>query len=187
MAVYIQRKGKYELFETSSGNRILALGLNDWYAWVTGQQGEILVRSDADHDRARTVQAGEYYLVDFEDDPKFSDVPHLFLQQNGAFREVIVPNGLPTDDETPKRVVGTSKSVSVAELKRYLHEDYRDPASGMAPERELPIPDFDELSVRAARARLEGLSEEELRILRDHEAIHKQRKTLIHAIDRRLP
>jgi hypothetical protein len=62
---------------------------------------------------------------------------------------------------------------------------------GEAPERptsdrELPIPDYDELSVRGAKVRLDALTADELRRLREYEAGNKKRKTLIHEIDRRL-
>jgi hypothetical protein len=53
-------------------------------------------------------------------------------------------------------------------------------------ERELPIPDYDELSVRGAKVRLDALNPDELRTLRAYEAENKKRKTLIHEIDRRL-
>lgn len=55
-----------------------------------------------------------------------------------------------------------------------------------ATDRELPIPDYDELSVRGAKVRLDALNPEELRTLRAYEAENKKRKTLIHEIDRRL-
>lgn len=59
-----------------------------------------------------------------------------------------------------------------------------EPFSGS--DRELPIPDYDELSVRGARSRLDALNPDELRTLRAYEAENKKRKTLIHEIDRRL-
>lgn len=61
-------------------------------------------------------------------------------------------------------------------------DDERRPAM----DRELPIPDYDELSVRGAKVRLDALNPDELRTLRAYEAENKKRKTLIHEIDRRL-
>jgi len=191
MSATVQRHGRYTLFETPRSNRILVLGDNQWFAWVSGQQGEILVRSEDEHDRERTIQEGEFYLVDFEDDPDFTDVPHLFLSRNGDFQEVILPNGLPTDDDVQKRVVATEKTVAAGELKQHLGAEEPGPGeSGTAERRpsdtQLAIPDFDELSVRGAKIRLDDLKPDELRQLRAYEAEHKQRKTLIHEIDRRL-
>ena len=193
MSATVQRHGRYTLFETPRSNRILVLGDNQWFAWVSGQQGEILVRSEDEHDRERTIQEGEFYLVDFEDDPDFTDVPHLFLSRNGDFQEVILPNGLPTDDDVQKRVVATEKTVAAGELKQHLgagESGTRDAATGEGErpkaDTQLAIPDFDELSVRGAKIRLDDLKPDELRQLRAYEAEHKQRKTLIHEIDRRL-
>lgn len=190
MTATVQRRGRYTLFETPRQNRILSLGDGLWFAWVQGEQGEILVRSDSDHERDQTVQQGEYYLVEFKDDASFTDVPHLFLERDGEFQELILPNGLPTDDDTQKRVVGTDKSISREELERHIGAGgpY---AADNAPransgDRELPIPDFDELSVRGAKPRLDALNADELRRLREYEAENKRRKTLIHEIDRRL-
>lgn len=191
MTATLQRHGRYTLFETPRQNRILALDDAEWFAWVDGQQGEILVRSGRDHDREEVIQEGEFYLVDFEDDPAFTDVPHLFLERDGQFVEVILPNGLPTDSDEQKRVVGTDKTVDRESLEQVLGtspgtEGEDAPASPRVADRELPIPDYDELSVRGAKGRLDGLSDDELRVLRAHEAEHKRRKTLIHEIDRRL-
>ncbi|HEX6314774.1 MAG TPA: hypothetical protein VFZ73_07940 [Gemmatimonadaceae bacterium] len=200
MTTMVQRRGQYTLFETPRGNRILHLGGNEWFAWVRGEQGEILVRSDADHDRETTLGQGEFYLVDFENDASFTDVPHLFLENEGAFQEVILPNGLPTARDLQTRIVSTEKTISRETLEQHLATDQRDAAAaggdrdparadasnGMRSDRELPIPDYDELSVRGAKVRLDDLTPDELRTLRAYEAEHKQRKTLIHEIDRRL-
>ena len=94
-----------------------------------------------------------------------------------------------THDEAPKDVVETEKTIDPGEF-----EGRSATASGAAnsseqstvSDRELPIPDYDELSVRGAKPRLDALSPDELRRLRAYEAEHKQRKTLIHEIDRRL-
>lgn len=190
MTATVQRHGRYTLFETPRENRILSLGTDLWFAWVTGNQGELLVRSNADHERQRTLQEGEYYLVDFKDDESFTDVPHLFLEHDDEFQEIILPNGLPTDDDAQKRVVGTERTISRGELERQLAtstgavDSSEQSTTGF--DRELPIPDYDELSVRGAKVRLDALNADELRRIRAHEEENKKRKTLIHEIDRRL-
>ena len=190
MTATVQRHGRYALFETPRENRILTLGSDLWFAWVKGDQGDILVRSDEDHERARTIQEGEYYLVDFQADPSFTDVPHLFLERDDHFQELILPNGLPTQDDTQRRVVETEKTMERDELERNLAGSTRPETSEeritTTSDRELPIPDFDELSVRGAKPRLDDLNADELRVLRAYEAENKKRKTLIHEIDRRL-
>ena len=74
------KHGHYELFETTKGHQILTLDESEWFAVVEGQKGDIIVHSDSDHERKKTLQKGEFYLADFEDDPEFQDMPHLFMQ-----------------------------------------------------------------------------------------------------------
>lgn len=54
--------------------------------------------------------------------------------------------------------------------------------SSLAP----PIQDYEELSVDEVRNRVEGLSEEEVRRVREYESRHRARKTLLRALDRKL-
>jgi hypothetical protein len=122
MTVKVEDKGGYELFETTNGNHILVLNDEHWFAWVEGQQGEILVHSDSDHEKDRTIQEGQFYLVDFEDDPKFQDNPHLFLQKGDHFEEAILPNGLPNDQNHQKKIVATDQTVPHDELTGYLEQ-----------------------------------------------------------------
>ena len=50
----------------------------------------------------------------------------------------------------------------------------------------LPIENYDELSAREVSERLEGLSEQEIRIIRSYEQRHKNRETLLKQLDRKL-
>jgi hypothetical protein len=50
----------------------------------------------------------------------------------------------------------------------------------------LPIENYDELSVREVSKRLEGLTEQEIRIIRSYEQRHKNRETLLEQLDRKL-
>ncbi len=122
MPAEVRDQGGYELFETTGGHRILVLNGERWFAWVEGQQGEIFVHSDSDHKKDHTIQEGEFYLVDFEGDPNYQDNPHLFLQRDDSFQELIVPNGLPTKQDHQKKVVGTDKTVPQNELTDYLDQ-----------------------------------------------------------------
>jgi oligoendopeptidase F len=49
-----------------------------------------------------------------------------------------------------------------------------------------PIEDYDELTVDEVSGRLEGLSVEELRMIRDHEERNKNRDTILEQLDRRI-
>jgi uncharacterized protein (TIGR02271 family) len=50
----------------------------------------------------------------------------------------------------------------------------------------LPVADYDDLTVEEAKERLDGLSEGELRKIRSYEKKHKNRKTLLRWLDRRI-
>lgn len=120
MPANVQSEGTYELFETTKKHRVLVLNGEEWFAWVEGQRGELLVRSDADHEKQRTLQQGRFYLVDFEDAPDYRDMPHLFLEREGRFQEVMLPNGLPTEEDDRKKVVGTDNMLDREALEGYL-------------------------------------------------------------------
>jgi len=122
MSVKVEDKGHYELFETTNGNHILVLTDERWFAWVEGQQGEILVHTDSDHEKDHTIQEGQFYFVNFEDDPKFQDNPHLFLQKGDRFEEAILPNGLPTEQDKQKKIVAPDETVPQDELSDYLEQ-----------------------------------------------------------------
>jgi hypothetical protein len=122
MPVKVQAQGQYELFKTTHQHRILVLDRKQWFAWVQGRQGEILVHSDADHRQHQTLQKGQFYLVDFEDDPTYKDIPHLFLQKEEHYEEVMLPNGLPTEKDHQKKVVKTDHRLPKDELTAYLKQ-----------------------------------------------------------------
>jgi Protein of unknown function (DUF2795) len=120
MPVKVQAQGHYELFETTHQHRILVLDHKQWFAWVQGQQGELLVYSDADHQKDHTIHTGQFYLVDFEHDPMYKDRPHLFLQAGDCYAEVMLPNGLPTEEDHQKQLVTTDNTLARDELAEYL-------------------------------------------------------------------
>jgi hypothetical protein len=47
-------------------------------------------------------------------------MPHLFLQKNGRYREIILPNGFPTRQDPQKRIVLTRHTVPKAKLEKHL-------------------------------------------------------------------
>jgi hypothetical protein len=49
-----------------------------------------------------------------------------------------------------------------------------------------PIGGYDELNVEEVSERLEGLSVEELQLVRDYEELHKKRQALLEKMDRKI-
>lgn len=124
MPVKIRKKGRYERFETTKGSEILVLDGEMWYALVQGQAGDIIVLTDSDHERRRTLKKGRFYLADFQEDPKFKDMLHLFMEADGAFEEALLPQHLPTQGDKQKKLVRTDDRIPKKDLEDYL----RDPA-----------------------------------------------------------
>lgn len=115
-----EKRGHYDLFETTHGHQILNLNDRDFFAVVEGQKGDILVRSDSDHKKKTSVMKGDFCLVDFQDDPKFNDTPHLFLQESDSqYQEWVLPQGLPSDSDHQKKLVRTDNRVEKDKVERH--------------------------------------------------------------------
>ena len=118
----LKKQGHYELFETTKGHQILTLDEQDWFALIKTNQGELIVRSDSDHEKKKTLQEGDFYLADFHDDPDFNDVPHLFLQEEDQYGELILPNGLPTSQDHQKKLIWTDEKFSEDKIKEHVQD-----------------------------------------------------------------
>lgn len=115
-----EKQGHYELFETTHGHQILNLDDQEWYAVVEGQQGDIIVHSDSDHEKKKTLQKGEFYLANFKNDPEFKDMPHLLLEKGKQFTEFILPNGLPTKNDHQKKLIRSDEKISKDKVKEHV-------------------------------------------------------------------
>ena len=116
----LEKQGQYELFETTKNHQILTLDQEKWYAIVEGKQGDILVLSDSDHEKKKTLLKGDFYLANFKDDPEFNDIPHLFLQDKNQYREFILPNGLPTQSDHQKKLIRTDEKLPADKVKDHV-------------------------------------------------------------------
>ncbi|WP_181885025.1 hypothetical protein [Pontibacter diazotrophicus] len=117
----LKKEGEYELFKTTAGHQILSLDEKEWYAVVETSQGHILVKSDSDHEKEKTVDKGQYYLADFKDDPEFRDMPHLFLKDTKTmYKEFVLPKGLPTNNDKRKKVIVTDDKVKADKVDYHV-------------------------------------------------------------------
>ena len=85
------------------------------------------------------------------------------------------------------------ESVTTSGAGRSRQEEEEPQAESTAPEQsrvvgdeELPIEDYDSMSVKQISERLGGLSDEEVEQLRRYEAANKNRSTLLRRLDERL-
>lgn len=126
----VRKDGNYELFVTTNKHTILTFDNKDWYAVVKGQQGDMLVGTDGDHEKAKTEAKGKYILVEFKDDPEFNDMPHLFLQKGDRYEEWILPKVLPTEKGDKVKVVKTKIKVDEQKIEEHINNK-----SGGAPKK----------------------------------------------------
>ena len=116
----LEKKGHYDLFETTKGSQILNLNDKTFFAVVEGQQGDILVGTDQDHQKKKTIIKGQFYLANFDNDPEFNDLPHLFLEEKNQYREWILPNNYPTKSDYQKKLIRTNNLVSRSKVLEHV-------------------------------------------------------------------
>ena len=135
----LKREGKYELFKTTHGHQILNLEDKDFYALVEGQKGDVIVHSDSDHQKDKTVSKGKFYYANFEDDPEFKDMLHLFMEDGKHYRELILPQGFPNKSNHQKKLVRTVEKLSEDKVMEHVkgkgnkgsEEQYEGKAEGL--------------------------------------------------------
>jgi hypothetical protein len=198
MPAHVKRQGHYKLLKTDHDHTILDLQDDAYYAWIEGQKSPLLVRTDEDHEFVKTIREGEFRYVEFEDDPEYKDMPHLFLQKGDNYEEIVLPNGLPTKGDHQKRLVPTDNHIAKRELDDYLKHPApagpgenrlnrkrgRDDDPDLPPD--LPIKDYAAKTVSDVEEALGELSTDELEQVKQYEQQHQNRKTAKQAIDRAL-
>jgi hypothetical protein len=103
----ILNNGYYSLFENDYGRRILVLDGMEWYVWIYAELGPTLIYSEpiAVHSSDyRIIMQGRYFLENLEDDIL---MPHLFLQDDDVYMELVLPQGLPSRIDANKSMIVT--------------------------------------------------------------------------------
>ncbi|MFW5883113.1 MAG: hypothetical protein ACOCVG_01985 [Verrucomicrobiota bacterium] len=116
----LKQEGHYEIFKTSNDHRVLTLDDRQWFAVVEGQNSDILVGSDADHEKDHTVREGRYFYAEMEDDPDFQDQPHLFMEEDGHFYEYLLPNGIPHGKGDKQRLIRTGERLPEEKVMQHV-------------------------------------------------------------------
>lgn len=130
----LKKEGKYELYRTNHGHDILHLDKQDYFAFIEGDQGDVIIKSDSDHKKEKTISKGKYYYADFKDDPEFKDMRHLFMEDGNKFKEIILPEGLPKKNDYQKKLVRTDEKIAKDKVEEHIkgkgnkgsEEQYRD-------------------------------------------------------------
>lgn len=157
----LKKEGNYELFRTTHGHEILNLKNKGYYALVEGQKGDLIVHSDSDHKKQKTISDGKYYYVDFKNDPEFQDMEHLFMEDGSQFRELVLPEGFPTKSDHQKKLVRTKDKLARQKVMEHVkgegnkgtEKQYEDKKEGLRAKTK------DELYDLAQKHNIEGRSE----------------------------
>lgn len=83
------------------------------------------------------------------------------------------------EEEVASRIVNKQR----AEFGETKSEKEKD-RSGQSPDRNLPIPNYQHLTVAEVKGQLESLDKNQLEQIRRYEKAHNQRKTLLELLDR---
>lgn len=116
----LKKEGKYDLFDTTEDHQILNLDDKKFFAIVEGQKGDIIVHSDSDHEKKKSVSKGKYYYANFDDDPEFKDMAHLFMEDGSKFREFILPEGFPTKKDHQKKLVRPDEKLTKKKVEEHV-------------------------------------------------------------------
>jgi hypothetical protein len=85
------------------------------------------------------------------------------------------------EEEVASRIVNKQR-LEMGETKEAKEKDKH----GKSPDRNLPIEDYDRLTVDEIEKKLDSLGKREIRRIRDYEEKHRNRKTLMEVLERRL-
>lgn len=94
--------------------------------------------------------------------------------------------------EQEHRYPGREKEVAarIVNKQRQLYgetkEEKAKDAQGKSPDRNLPLPNYQKMTIRDVESKMESLSTADIRKIRTYETRHKNRKGLLAKIDRRL-
>jgi hypothetical protein len=112
--------GYYTLFENEFGRRVLVLDGKQWFVWTKDSFGPILIFSQPwtiqGNSEYKIIMQGNYFLEDIEND---IFMPHLFLEEDGAYREIILPQGLPGTIDTSKSIIVSNRILPPELVENY--------------------------------------------------------------------
>jgi hypothetical protein len=102
----VLKNGYYTLFENVYNRRILVLDGEEWYVWINEDLGPTLIFSEPFSVQKRSdykiIMQGRFFLENLEEDPL---MPHLLLQDDNVYLEIVLPQGLPSRIDPSKSMI----------------------------------------------------------------------------------
>lgn len=126
--------------------------------------------------------AGHDHDGDPDDVDEFADYPSISGWGSPPLRAVDDPTAEDADSDVPPALAGDP---AAAPLVRAAEDRVSEPAVVVA-RQDLPIEDYDSLSASALRSKVGALSAAQLRSVRDYEAAHAKRLTVLQLLERKL-
>lgn len=121
MKVELKSEGKYEYFKSTDGKDILNLDNQAYYAIPGGKEGNTIESTDPDPDKESSISVGRYFFAEYQHDPEYRETSRIFLEDGPQYRELILPEGLPTKrNENQKKLVHGKNRYSIYQLQDHL-------------------------------------------------------------------
>jgi hypothetical protein len=121
--------GQYELLESERGRLMLLLNRSFAFTWHTENNIHKLlytrgVSAKSGDKNFRLLRSGSFYLLNRQDNTKFSGMPHLYLRHETHFDEYILTDGLPDISIEDKEIFPTHRVIPVEELENFALQKY---------------------------------------------------------------
>ncbi|NJK86703.1 MAG: hypothetical protein HC906_12760 [Bacteroidales bacterium] len=71
----------------------------------------------------KNLMQGKYLLVDFNNDPEFKDIPHLFLEKGNKFQEWILPNEVPKNKGDKVKLIRTKNKIDSQKIYDHINKE----------------------------------------------------------------
>lgn len=203
MTYEIEKQGRYEIHGVSRGDRFLLLDgkpyrmVGDYFTISEGAQGDLVALSNEDFEELTNGQdrelerlrQGAYKLMRFTEESQFQNIPYLFLEWDGKFDELYLPDGLPARAGQKVHFIYTDHRIRSDLLETYLRQS--EPRQerleqAISASDEPPVEDYFDLTAGDLAERIRKMEAAELRQLEEYEERHKNRSTVLNTIRNQL-
>lgn len=113
MSEELKTEGKYELYRSIDGRKILNLDNEAYYELGEEKENGFMSYSEPDPAKDSSFSTGKYYFAGKDNESGSNGSFKLFLEDGSEFRELQLPEGLPLKrDEPRKKLISTDNRIS---------------------------------------------------------------------------
>ena len=122
MSRELKTEGKYELFKSIEGKRILNLDNQAYYQFGEEHRSDFMAYSEPDPAKDSSISTGKYFLTGKKKESNLNGPFNLYLEEAGEFNEYQLPDGLPLQRNEPqKKLVATNKKLAEDEVRQRVN------------------------------------------------------------------